>query len=405
MHTRKKSGSLVEERETYMRMKIRSLMMFNGGHQTQRPFDNSRRVIQLMGCLLLCFLVTSATAEMGDARKAAIFVANRADKSLDDKLGTFEDFISSHITEKGFTVISREVATDALSSLKKDSTATEADQLLSDNSSVLRLGQLLGVDYLIVASISSYGSDKRATDAYGEKTVNVIHNLRVTYKILDATHGGTLASDTIKTSKTIRYSDTASEVDSDLINGLLDEAGEKVAESVGKKEIKTVSLSKDQVDFSIACGMQDLANVPMSIPDVRLDDGNNVSIGKEKLEVQALDVTVELDGVVIGSAPSSFKAAPGLHKIRLSREGFKPWERTINLTDGQKLKVALQLSEAGYQRWKDNTAFLAALENGKKLTDAEAERIRGIAQMFRQSGYKVDVKSDVKVDVKRRTIF
>jgi len=277
--------------------------------------------------------------------------------------------------------------------------------LLSDNSSVLRLGQLLGVDYLIVASISSYGSDKRATDAYGEKTVNVIHNLRVTYKILDATHGGTLASDTIKTSKTIRYSDTASEVDSDLINGLLDEAGEQVAASVGKKDIKVVSLSKDQVAFSIACGMQDLANVPMSIPDVRVDDANNVTIGKDKLEVQALDVTVELDGVVIGSAPSSFKGAPGLHKIRLSREAFKPWERTINLTDGQKLKVALQMTEAGYQRWKDNTAFLAALENNRKLTDAEAEKIRGIAQMFRQSGYKVDVKSDVKVDVKRRTIF
>ncbi len=273
-------------------------------------------------------------AETGDARKAAIVVANRADKSLDDKLGTFEDFITSHITEKGFTVISREVATDALSSLKKDSKVTDADQLLSDNSSVLRLGQLLGVDYLILASISSYGSDKRATDAYGEKTVNVIHNLRVTYKILDATHGGTLASDTIKTSKTIRYSDTASEVDSDLINGLLDDAGEQVAASVGKKDIKVVSLSKDQVEFSIACGMQDLA-----------------------------------------------------------------------LTDGQKLKVALQMTEAGYQRWKDNTAFLAALENNRKLTDAEAEKVRGIAQMFRQSGYKVDVKSDVKVDVKRRTIF
>jgi len=390
-----------------MRMKNRSIMMFNGGQQTRRPFNNSRRALLVAGCLLSLVgcLVTTAMAETGDARKAAIFVANRADKSLDDKLGTFEDFITSHITEKGFTVISREVATDALSSLKKDSKPTDADQLLSDNSSVLRLGQLLGVDYLIVASISSYGSDKRATDAYGEKTVNVIHNLRVTYKILDATHGGTLASDTIKTSKTIRYSDTASEVDSDLINGLLDDAGEQVAASVGKKDIKTVSLSKDQVDFSIACGMQDLANVPMSIPDVRLDDGNNVSIGKDKLEVQALDVTVELDGVVIGSAPSSFKAAPGLHKIRLSREAFKPWERTINLTDGQKLKVALQMTEAGYQRWKDNTAFLAALENNRKLTDAEAEKIRGIAQMFRQSGYKVDVKSDVKVDVKRRSIF
>ena len=72
----------------------------------------------------------------------------------------------------------------------------------------------------------------------------------------------------------------------------------------------------------------------------------------------------------------------------------------MNVVEGQKLKVALQLSEAGYQRWKDNTAFLQALENGRKLTDAEVKVLEGKAQMLRQSGYKVDVKEDIKVDTK-----
>jgi hypothetical protein len=237
-------------------------------------------------------------------------------------------------------------------------------------------------------------------DAYGVKTVNVTYNLRVSYKILDGTHGGTLVSDTVKASRTIRFTEGNREDDSDLINGLLDDASVQVADSIGKKEIKVVSVSKEQVGFSIACGMQDLAQLPMSIPDVRITVDNTLVVGKDNLNVQALDVTVELDGVVAGSAPSTFKAPPGLHKLRLSREGFTPWERTINIVEGQKLKVALQMSEAGYQRWKDNTAFLQSLENGKKLTDAEAERIRGEAQKLRQSGYKVDVKEDVKVDTK-----
>ncbi|MBI5677542.1 MAG: hypothetical protein HZC52_03405 [Planctomycetes bacterium] len=34
------------------------------------------------------------------------------------------------------------------------------------------------------------------------------------------------------------------------------------------------------------------------------------------------------------------------------------------------------------------------------MTDAEVEKIKGIAQKFRQSGYKVDIKEDVKVDTK-----
>jgi hypothetical protein len=333
-------------------------------------------------------------------RKAAIFVANHADKAFDEKLATFADFITGRFTDKGFSVLSREVSTDALSSLLKDSKQTDADQLLSNNSTVLRLGQMLGADYLIVASIASFGSDKKSVETYGVKTVNITHNLRVTYKILDGMHGGALASDTVKASKTLRFTENSREEAGDLINGLLEEASIQVAESLGRKEIKTASAPTGAVEFSVSCGMQDLAQLPASIPDVRLAKDNTVVVGKDKLEVQALDVTVELDGVVAGSAPSTFKAPPGLHKIRLSREGFTPWERTINVVEGQKLKVALQMSDAGYQRWKDNTAFLQSLENGKKLTDAEAERIRGEAQKLRQSGYKVDVKEDVKVDTK-----
>jgi hypothetical protein len=60
----------------------------------------------------------------------------------------------------------------------------------------------------------------------------------------------------------------------------------------------------------------------------------------QPIAVQAMDVTVELDGVALGSAPGIIPGRPGLHKIRLSREGFDPWERTINIYDGQNLRVA-----------------------------------------------------------------
>jgi hypothetical protein len=113
--------------------------------------------------------------------------------------------------------------------------------------------------------------------------------------------------------------------------------------------------------------------------------------------VQPLDVTVELDGLAIGSAPGAFKARPGLHKLRLSREGFKDWERTINVTEGQQLHVALQMSDAGYGRWKDNLAFLQELDNNRKLTDAEVKRIEGIAKFFSESHYRVDTKENIKI--------
>lgn len=386
-------------------------------------------------------------------RKAAIFVENRAGKAFNDKVPVLEDFITSRITERGFSVLSREVLINAF----KDYSAEESkvsgtnvpesklehqlsddvyalkmmqaigemffgsfkgipteepkvsvpeappvnlDQQLSRNSSALRLAQMMGADYIIAASITSFGMEKKAFEGYGVKTINLIHNLRVSYKILEAVQGGSLVADTVKVSKTTRFTEGSHTEDSDMINELLDEASIKVAESLSKKRIIPPPPKPDIVEITIACGMQDLAQLPVSIPDVRLTKDNTVVIGENKLEVQLLDVTVELNGTVIGSAPGTFRAPPGLSKIRLSREGFRDWERTINVMAGQKLKVALQMSDAGYARWKDNTAFLQKLKNGEKLTDATVKAIEGAALMLRQSGYKVYIKGDVKLDVK-----
>jgi hypothetical protein len=72
----------------------------------------------------------------------------------------------------------------------------------------------------------------------------------------------------------------------------------------------------------------------------------------------------------------------------------------VNFADGQKFNVALQMSEAGYARWKDNTTFLFGLETGRKLTDATVKAIEGFAQLLRQSGYRVDTRTDIKGDIK-----
>ncbi len=334
-------------------------------------------------------------------RVTAIFSANHdPDKTLDGKLPAFEDCISSRITEKGFSVVSREVATVAVSALLKDSKQNEIDKALDSNSSVLRLSQMLGANYIIIASIGSYATEKQTSEAFDVKTVNVNYTLRVTYKILDGIQGGTLAGDTFKVSSTKRFTENSRSESTDIINDLLDQACVKIAESAGTKVIKTVVASSNLAEFSVACGMQDLAQLPVTVPDVRLTDNNTVVIGKERIPVLALNVMVELDGAGIGSTPAVFKVPPGLHKIRLRRDGFKDYEGTISVYRGQTFHIALQMTDAGYQRWKDNTAFLNSIENGKKLTDAETEKIRGEAQQFRQSGNMVNVKVDTKDGLK-----
>ena len=276
---------------------------------------------------------------------------------------------------------------------------TKLDQALSDNTSALRLAQSLGADFILIPSITSYGTEKKTYTADGISTINVIHTLRVSYKIAEAGAGGEIKGGTVEATKTIRQSGNLQVDDSDVINELLADAAGQLADTIVQNANSLpAAVAKDKmVSFNIACTMTDPRQQPILISALGVTDDNHVIVTNQPIAVQPLDVTVELDGIAIGSAPGAFQAYPGLHKLRLSREGFDTWERTVNIYDGQTLRVALQMSAAGYARWADTTSFLASLDNRRKLTDAEVEKIKGIAKFFSESHYRVDTKENLKI--------
>jgi hypothetical protein len=275
---------------------------------------------------------------------------------------------------------------------------TKLDQALSDNTSALRLAQNLGADYILIPAITSFGTEKKAYNGSGISTVNTTYKLRVSYKIVEANEGGALRGSTVLAEKNIRDSGDLKTDSSDVVNELLDDAADQLADAIAAsaKALPAEVAKASLVTFHVACSMTDPRQQPIEISVAGVSADNKVVKG-QPVPVQAMDVTVEVDGVAIGSAPGDFKARPGLHKLSLSREGFDTWSRTVNLYDGQKLNVALQMSAAGYARWADTTDFLAALDNNRKLTDAEVKRIEGIAEFFKNSHYRVDTKENVKV--------
>lgn len=371
-------------------------------------------------------------------RKAAIFVENRVGPDLNDKVAVLEDFLTSRITEKGFSVISREASINALKtysnleisaasatavSAKVETTTgsgavaaavgkattsqiavtpntTTLDRAFSDSTSALRLAQNLGANYLLVASITSLGTEKKTDSGLG--TVNVIYTLRVSCKLLEAAQGGSLIADTVKAVKTIRVTDSSKTENSDIINELLDDAATQIAGDPRWKQQTSIAVQSKQVQITVACGMQDLVQMPVSIPDIRVLDDGTLFVSTNHVGIQVLDATVEVDGIVIGSAPGQFSVRPGLSKMRISREGFTPWERTVNCSDGQKFRVALQMSDAGYDRWMKSTAFLFGLKTAEKMTDGTVKMMEGFAQTLRQSGFRVDAKTDVKADIETK---
>jgi hypothetical protein len=59
--------------------------------------------------------------------------------------------------------------------------------------------------------------------------------------------------------------------------------------------------------------------------------------------------------------------------------------------------VALAMSDSGYARWKDATAFINELKNGAKLTDAQVKVLEGMGKMLSESFSRMDTKENVKL--------
>lgn len=332
-------------------------------------------------------------------RKIAVIVENHASASLNDKTAALEDLVSSRVAGKGFSVISRDVVVNALNTQPSGS-KTDLDQALSNNTSALRLAQNLGADFILIPTITSYGTEKKTYTGNGIQTVNTTHRLRVSYQIAEANEGGAVRGGAFVSEQTTR--DTAGlQTDStDTLNELLADAADQLADAItaSAASLPTEVAKAAMVNFSIACTMTDPRQQPILMSAVSVSADNKVIATNQPIVVQPVDVTVELDGVAIGSAPGDFKGRPGLHKLRLSREGFADWERTINIYDGQKLRVALQMSDDGYAKWKETTGFLAGLDNDRKLTDAQVKQIEGMAKFLSESHYRVDTKENLHIN-------
>ncbi len=342
---------------------------------------------------------------------AALVVSNRADAAYDDKVSALEDLLSARLTDLGFTLISREIVTTNLRSFtppsaarneKSGLAAAAAEAAFIDQSSALRLAQSLRADYLIHASITSYSDTRRAVTAYGNNLDSREFTLRVTYKVVDATAGGSLTGDVVKATRTEQNTANASvkasaddSLPRDVLDDLLDDASQKITASlrtrVAAGRIADARPAARLVTLTLAVEAADLY-----IPDVRISAENVVTLGESKLKVTPLNATVEVDGVAVGTAPGKITLKPGFSRLRLSREGWEPWERTINASDGQVLTAAMSMSDAGLRRFKQSTEFLNELKNDAKLTDADVKMLEGKAKSLENSFFKVDTKENFR---------
>ena len=316
-------------------------------------------LLLMMGGLAFADQPDSGEGVVKGPLRAAIFVQNRAGNEFQDKLDAFKDLISARLSEKGFSVIDKndvlakfqesrhedgsvivaiKVAVDLTKSLK---TEASVEDVVTD-ASALRIAQTLGANYLIFATITSFGQEQKVFKGqgtvYGTDNAVTDNIMRLTLKVCEGTHGSTIYGDTVTTTELVPQSKNLEINSSDTINKLFDTGAGLVADNVSRKieDIRAVKVEKgSEVEFEVASNVQ--------------------------------GASVELDGAAIGAAPGHFRALEGVHQLRLSKERYTTWEKTVNIHSGQKLNVSLELSQEGIQRL-DGTSDI---ENKKKLVDGE----------------------------------
>jgi hypothetical protein len=91
------------------------------------------------------------------------------------------------------------------------------------------------------------------------------------------------------------------------------------------KETTFVVLSSVAMPTQKTTPMEDVSNAEKTVLKV-----SSIPAGAD----------IGLDGNFVGQTPSSLLALPGDHHIRISKAGYKPWERTIRTSGGEATVVA-----------------------------------------------------------------
>jgi hypothetical protein len=349
-------------------------------------------------------------AVSGDVRlvRCAIFVKNRIKELDGDTVMVLEDQIKAAATGPNIEIISREDVANAVSRFSTGGanagTGTAesqlTDRMLSDQSSATALGQLLGADYLLVASLSSIEREETDYDDGTTRTKVQRSVLRCTYTILDGTTGGSLVGGAADAERSLRQTanlKVKADVTMQLINDTARQMGERLRGQVEAGRVRAATSPAAEVDVTF-----DMYLADMRVPMLKRQADGSYSLSSEMVDVGVNGCEVQVNGVMAGTAAGVVKMRPGLQRVRFVRPLCEPEERMINVRPGMTLKVGLRLTDEGRRQWMENAAIFQQLQQAERLSKATADamdrlseaeliKAKGAAKFLEQSGFRMNI--------------
>jgi len=279
----------------------------------------------------------------------------------DDAINTFE---KAKKKEKDFKNMDIYSFLSTFQQLRKEESNLDNEKMIEQKASSLRISQLLGADYFLIADLEEIVSNNIRDEVYGNKINDLVLTADISVKILDGIRGGSIAAKNIRKSKRLHGDEKSRYTDSDVMQNLpilMKQAGKEVAEYF-LDNIQKIS------DFKVD-----------SVRSVKFTVNSNVD-----------NAVVELDGVAIGSAPGSFNVSPGMHRIRVTKDGYRSFNRDVYIFPNFQLKVSLEMTDEGLGKYREKKE----IEMQEKKTDAETYSIKKKADVEYKWGSKKEKEED-----------
>lgn len=328
-----------------------------------------KRLFPILVTLSLLWGVTPLYA--APSPTMAILVQNRGGETLRDRIDPFRDMLTARLTERGFAVVDPRLVRDRFRE-ERGGGPTPVDDPnaffgeTAPSISALNLARGVGADFLLAASILPLTDETKRFSGkgtiYGNDNVSRTVTLRLALTLVDS-RGRSIHADQVTVRERVAAVESLEIASSDLVDRLLEQGAARLAEAAGKRidEIRqAVVPAGESVSFSVS------SNPP--------------------------GVTVELDGNAIGTTPGVFRATPGIHQLRLTRQWLDPWERTVNVAEGQTFSVTLQLSREGMERWQTIERFTTENDRNRVETDLSRKELEADVEMKQK---RTEAETDV----------
>lgn len=347
-------------------------------------------------------------------KSVAVFVVNRIGPAGEATKAAFEDLITSQVTGQGYTLISKE---DILG----DKTVAEKAGFNFDDQTVLSWARDSGAEYALVVSMTQLSQlTKKFDDNRNDIHVNnIVGSLKGTYKFLGIDKGSSLKTGLLSSNKTARagadsgdlpeikqanldamLTDLSIQIGDDVNERNVDSSGGGSVQAPGSTQTETSGGNGRSTGLPPPADASGLVDVilnctvdSMAIPEVYKKDGSWV-VGGSSTVASLSGVSVEVDGIVAGTTPGALKVRPGLHKLRLTREGYADITKVVNFIQGQELSFSMQMTALKRARIMDELNWMQSLKNGQILTEGEASRMNGQGEFYRNSKISVDTKEN-----------